>query len=688
LIIHGGNFSKEGVGGDSTAQKFAMTVTTPALSINDGISLSFTATLNTNCSATGDNHCTSGPDPLLTPGVTCTDPGTGASMSTIYSLTNLCIQNEYNAWTLDARSAGYGIIPLALVAWTPGAPGTGTAKFRVLDEWWRGIGLLGSQGTAADNALLAAIAAQTKIYAMVLSRLFAGTGMTIDNAFIESAPNPWMLTDSSWVFGDNRTTIIKNLKINSDPTGGQDQPPAYVIGLGGPPCGNNQVSPPCGSDSNDARILAQQSFSWIKLGGGNVVLDNVCCSARFDSLMVDFEPFSDPGGNNLEIKGGSFLGPLAFRFPTPTTVGGGSTNTGTGGTFSGSYQQNGSAGFGAGLYDHSPWFQGGLGFIPDIFASHSQAAPAATTGWNSGPYYGVQRAPWSTPCISLSQYATLQNLPPIGFNLNQFQADNFDVYYPILWSGQQYRICDLTLTASAWSNSVTYPFNSFVSNAGSTYISLVNNNFGFTPGTPQTFTGSIATATCTGQAAWYGCLTVTAVTGTILSGAPITGSGVLPGTRIGFQVTGTTGGIGTYTVDRQQTVASTTMTATYWQLNPIHYGLVSNHGVGFSFGQNLTTTTMPGLSWNIHNNSPFVNIASTNGISNLFPGLVIGLTGTQAGCTAQENFIIRGVHNGLRYVDVLLVDQDFGGNLIPNFGAALCSNTVIQQAPYSFTNLN
>jgi hypothetical protein len=39
---------------------------------------------------------------------------------------------------------------------------------------------------------------------------------------------------------------------------------------------------------------------------------------------------------------------------------------------------------------------------------------------------------------------------------------------------------------------------------------------------------------------------------------------------------------------------------------------------------------------------------------------------------------------------VLLVDQDFGGNLIPNFAGtpALCSNTVINQASYLFAPLN
>jgi len=381
---------------------------------------------------------------------------------------------------------------------------------------------------------------------------------------------------------------------------------------------------------------------------------------------------------------------LAFRFPTPTTVGGGSANNGSGGTFTGSYMQNGSAGFGAGLYETNPWLQGPMGFTGDIIQGRGQAGPAMTQGWNSGPYYGVRPAPWTAPCVSLSQYAALNNLPPIGFNLNQNIADGWDVYYPILWSGQQYKICDWTLSSSPWSNSITYPANALVAQSGNTYISTVNNNFGNTPGTPQTFTGSISPTTCGSQVAWYGCLTVTAVTGTILPGALITGGGTLAGTRIVFQVTGATGGTGTYSVDRPQTVASSTLSAIYWALNSPHYGFVSNHGVGFSFGQNITTSVMAGLNWNIHNNSPFVNIASTNGLGLLFPGLTIGLVGTQTGCTSQENFIIRGVHSGLRYVDVLATDQDFGGTLIPNFAGtpALCSNTVINQASYLFVPLN
>ena len=56
-------------------------------------------------------------------------------------------------------------------------------------------------------------------------------------------------------------------------------------------------------------------------------------------------------------------------------------------------------------------------------------------------------------------------------------------------------------------------------------------------------------------------LTVTVLgSGTVFPGAEIAGTGVLPGTIIIRQLTGTTGGVGTYEVSRSQTVASTTIT--------------------------------------------------------------------------------------------------------------------------------
>jgi microcystin-dependent protein len=70
--------------------------------------------------------------------------------------------------------------------------------------------------------------------------------------------------------------------------------------------------------------------------------------------------------------------------------------------------------------------------------------------------------------------------------------------------------------------------------------------------TVATFTGSISTTTLTVS---------TTPTGLIQIGNVLSGSGVTANTKIVAQLTGTTGGAGTYTVDTSQTVASTTITA-------------------------------------------------------------------------------------------------------------------------------
>lgn len=102
-------------------------------------------------------------------------------------------------------------------------------------------------------------------------------------------------------------------------------------------------------------------------------------------------------------------------------------------------------------------------------------------------------------------------------------------------------------------------------------------------------TGTIAPATfsVTGSIAGN-VLTVTGVTsGTIVAGATITGTGIAASTTIGNQLTGTTGGIGTYAVNNSQTVASTTVSGTY--------GLLTVTGVtsgSFAVGLTITGTSV------------------------------------------------------------------------------------------------
>lgn len=78
-------------------------------------------------------------------------------------------------------------------------------------------------------------------------------------------------------------------------------------------------------------------------------------------------------------------------------------------------------------------------------------------------------------------------------------------------------------------------------------------------------TGSIAAGTASVTASIAGnVLYVTAVlSGTLHPGAILTGTGVTAGTKITNQLTGTTGGIGTYAVSETQVVDSTTVGATF-----------------------------------------------------------------------------------------------------------------------------
>ena len=85
-------------------------------------------------------------------------------------------------------------------------------------------------------------------------------------------------------------------------------------------------------------------------------------------------------------------------------------------------------------------------------------------------------------------------------------------------------------------------------------------------GTSTASTIAPATFSVTGSIAGN-VLTVTAVSsGTIVNGATISGTGITVGTTIGNQLSGTAGGVGTYSVSVSQTAASTTISGTYGTL--------------------------------------------------------------------------------------------------------------------------
>lgn len=96
--------------------------------------------------------------------------------------------------------------------------------------------------------------------------------------------------------------------------------------------------------------------------------------------------------------------------------------------------------------------------------------------------------------------------------------------------------------------------------------SLIQTGFGAYDGVTSsaaTIAAGTALVGCTGSISGF-TLTVSALTsGTLVGGGVLSGTGVTSGTAITAQLTGTAGGIGTYTVSASQTVASTTLSQSY-----------------------------------------------------------------------------------------------------------------------------
>ena len=633
--VIGGNYSHEN--GPFPATKFVMSAPTSVTGTNNvGI------TFNTTLTLAGDTYMTK---------ACTTSPPISPSNLPVFP-NKACEINVYNAFSL--KSTVFGVIPLIMTAFNPG---TGAATFWTLNKWY------GAFGNALNNAaLIAEIGAQTNIWAAEMVNIFTGPGIEA-KAVHDETTAPHQFADTTFGFGGGMGSRFSRVLFN-----------------------NSNMTMCCGgTDAQNAQFYAQQEFPFMTVGQDLVIDDpsGMGTIGLTEFNMIDLPQQGDAVSSGHFIIRGTGFGQFNFRV-APVTQG-----TVLPGRLSGSDFSYGSVAFGSGDFDYTPFTSFNNGFTINKSGLYRLQGP------NKSPFYGVRPAPWSTPCLSPLQEAKAQLSSPPAIYLDSNNA--FQVNYALLWSGQQYKICDWSLNATAWSGSANYFPGSLVTNAGTTYVSVAGDpqataNLNHTPGSAMTFTASIANTPCGGGTPGAGCMTVTAVgaAGAILLNAPIT-TGAAAGTTIISQITGT-GGTGTYEVQPPQTVASGTLTATYWASlgTTFHYGLISNHFSGYSYGQNITTTNNPGLAWQTTNNSPFIQI--TGGRTGLFfPGLVIGLAGIQAGCTNQENFAIRGVHNVLQYLDVFNLDADVNGFMIPNFGPGspfVCSNTVINQSAYSITNLN
>jgi hypothetical protein len=170
-----------------------------------------------------------------------------------------------------------------------------------------------------------------------------------------------------------------------------------------------------------------------------------------------------------------------------------------------------------------------------------EGSPAAVNNFGSGPVLGFVHREQIGALTSYLQSASM--LIPAGFGLgNIFNAGDF-------------------LAVNDGDTPVTIGMKAYARFADG----KVRFGATGTPGSSGSATGSIAAATnsVTGSIAGD-IMTVTALlSGTVRMGTTLSGAGVVSGTKVVDQLSGTAGGVGTYRVSIQQTVASTTISGTY-----------------------------------------------------------------------------------------------------------------------------
>jgi hypothetical protein len=215
-----------------------------------------------------------------------------------------------------------------------------------------------------------------------------------------------------------------------------------------------------------------------------------------------------------------------------------------------------------------------------------QSFPSAAAG---GQYFGLSSHQYSWLSVYFNGYTNATKIP----------GSVLYVQYPAAAVAAYLRGANVQGLGLAYiqglSGSLTVVMDGYTHTAGSLNLSgatsfsaaaaLIQAGLTASEPTEASVTGSIAAATASVTAAINGdVMTVTNVSsGTLAVGAICIGAGVTPGTQITEQLTGTTGGVGTYGVSITQVVASTTVTATY--------GLLTVTAVGsgtLSVGQALT----------------------------------------------------------------------------------------------------
>lgn len=230
----------------------------------------------------------------------------------------------------------------------------------------------------------------------------------------------------------------------------------------------------------------------------------------------------------------------------------------------------------------------------------ADGAPAVANSFGSGPIAGFAHRDQNALIPNYLQDSSM--LVPAGFPVTVFDAGDFWVRN----AGAAQALPGQFAYAAYADGSATFAASGAPTGASGSASSIAAATF--------SATGSIAN----------NILSVTAVgSGTLYPGATFSGTGVATGTQIVAQLTGTAGGIGTYSVSiPEQTVASTTLSGTYGVLTVGGtvagvFGIGNtlsgtNVVAGTSITQQLTGTTGGAGTYVVTNNTVVSSTAITS----------------------------------------------------------------------------
>ena len=165
----------------------------------------------------------------------------------------------------------------------------------------------------------------------------------------------------------------------------------------------------------------------------------------------------------------------------------------------------------------------------------------------------------------------------------------------------------------------------------------------------QTFTGSISGTTLTVTATTAGYTPESGGDGRLAPGQTITGNGVTA-TKIVNQISGTTGGIGTYTIDQSQNVGSRTLTSTFTACDYINLTQAvkgTNANYGWQYWSDLTALSCGTLASHVVDISVLASDVSGSTVPQFVYIVPDCLNDTECGTTTAADSYMESVVSGL-----------------------------------------